>query len=91
MADLRLAMNGEYFDQIKAGTKRFEYRLDNDFWQKRLVGRDYDTLTITKGYPKHGDAERTLTFPYRGYLRQTITHKHFGDQPVSVFAIILER
>lgn len=88
--DLRVAVKGEYFDQAKAGIKTHEYRLKTPYWTKRLVGRHYDTFTMTKGYPKRGDKERTLTVPYRGYEEQTITHKHFGDKPVTVYAIRLK-
>ena len=87
MSTLHLPMKGEYFDQIKAGTKPDEFRLANDYWRKRLVGRTYDLIELTRGYPKRGDAERRLVLPYRGYRLTTITHPHFGDQPVEVFAI----
>lgn len=35
MADLHLALKGEYFDAIKAGTKTEEYRLCNRHWINR--------------------------------------------------------
>lgn len=88
--NLRLSVKREYFDQIKAGTKKREYRLTTEYWTKRLVGRDYDTVTITLGYPKRGDTEREITFQYNGYEAENIRHKHFGDEEVEVFAIILE-
>ncbi|MCA6971193.1 ASCH domain-containing protein [Pectobacterium carotovorum] len=84
---LQLAVISEYFDQMKAGEKPFEYRLQNAYWQRRLVGRDYDTLIITKGYPARTDMSRRLVMPYSGYELQTITHPHFGANPVQVFAI----
>lgn len=87
--NLQIAVNGEYFDQIKAKTKPFEYRLNNTFWQRRLVGRDYDRLILTRGYPKKGDPDRTLNFPYKGYEMQTISHKHFQNKEEEVFAIII--
>lgn len=91
MGTLHLPMKGEYFDQIKAGTKPEEFRLANDYWRKRLVGRTYDRIVLTRGYPKRGDTERRLVLPYRGYRLATITHPHFGEQPVEVFAINVER
>ncbi|CAM4081038.1 ASCH domain-containing protein [Bordetella tumbae] len=51
MADLHLALKGEYFDQIKAGTKTEEYRLFNPYWCRRLEGRSYGHIVLTKGYP----------------------------------------
>ena len=89
MADLRLALKGEYFDQIRAGKKNHEYRLITPYWQKRLVDREYDSVILTKGYPKRGDKERTLVRPWRGFMRIWLTHEHFGPDPVRVFAIIL--
>ncbi|EOC7408204.1 hypothetical protein ACVUEP_003603, partial [Escherichia coli] len=47
----------------------------------------YDRLIITKGYPKRDDSSRRIDVPYDGYEIKTITHPHFGDKPVKVFAI----
>lgn len=87
MKVLTLPLKGVYFDQIKAGSKPFEYRLRTPYWRKRLEGRTYDAVTVTKGYPAGDDSERRQTFPWRGYEEQTITHEFFGPEPVEVFAI----
>lgn len=87
MADLILPVKRIYFEQMRDGTKPAEFRLTTPFWAKRLVGRTYDRVIITLGYPKRGDPDRTLVFPWRGYTVETITHPHFGDQPVQVYAI----
>ncbi|NUL35088.1 ASCH domain-containing protein [Kosakonia sacchari] len=87
MADLFLAVNGEYFDQMQCGEKLEEYRLVNAYWSKRLVGRKYERLIITRGYPKKDDDSRRLVMNYKGYEIKTITHKHFGDKPELVYAI----
>ena len=89
MTDLRLALKSEYFEAIRHGTKTEEYRLDNPYWQKRLVGRTFDRLVLTSGYPANGDCDRIMVLPWRGWVRQTITHPHFGEEPVAVFAILL--
>ncbi|HBK8763440.1 TPA: ASCH domain-containing protein, partial [Salmonella enterica subsp. enterica serovar Typhimurium] len=39
MANLQLAVKGEYFDAMIRGEKTEEYRLVNDYWWTRLVGR----------------------------------------------------
>jgi len=91
MSDLRLAVKQIYFDQIKSGEKTEEYRLDNEYWQKRLSKGPFRNVIITAGYPKKGDTERTLVFPYVGWTRKCITHDHFGGVLVSVFAIILTK
>ena len=87
MKTLVLPVKGIYFDQIKAGTKTEEFRLCTPYWRKRLEGRTYDQVTLTLGYPARDDAERRLTFPWRGYAVKTITHEHFGPEQVEVFAI----
>lgn len=84
---LTLPLNGVYFDQIKAGTKLREYRLVTPFWSKRLVARRYRQIVLTKGYPKADDHKRRLVLPWRGYIIETITHPHFGADPVEVFSI----
>ena len=87
MPNLQLAVNGEYFDAMKRGEKTEEYRLVNAYWGKRLFGRDYDRLIITRGYPRKDDSIRRIDIPYDGFEIKTITHKHFGDKPVKVYAI----
>lgn len=87
---LTLAVMREYFEQIKSGVKPDEYRLDTPYWRKRLIGREYDFVEITLGYPKADDTERRLKFPYRGYSMEKRTHKHFGAEEVTVFAIHLK-
>jgi hypothetical protein len=88
-ATLQIAVNGVYFDQIAAGTKPREYRLTTPYWSKRLTGRQYDRIVLTRGYPKGGGVEGVtrLTRPWRGYQVETIVHPHFGADPVDVFAI----
>jgi len=86
MADLHLNLKGEYFDQIKAGTKLFEFRLVSK-WAKRLEGKSFDRIFIKRGYPKTGDTERIIERPWRGFELQTRMHPHFGPDPVEVFAI----
>ncbi len=95
MSKLHLALKAEYFDAIEAGTKPEEYRLANAYWTKRLNydgkshlwPRSFSGIVLTKGYPKDGDQERTIELPWRGFTRKTITHPHFGPDPVEVFAI----
>ena len=85
--DLHLLLKGEYFDQIKSGMKVFEYRQTNPYWSKRLIGREYDNIVLTRGYPRRDDCEKRLVLPYTGYRVMDITHPHFGPDPVEVFAI----
>jgi hypothetical protein len=86
---LTIPVNGEYFDQIAAGKKLEEYRLLTPFWRKRVERRSFDRIVLTRGYPKGGGVEGVtrLTRAWRGYSVRTITHPHFGSDPVDVFAI----
>jgi ASC-1-like (ASCH) protein len=89
MSDLVLHLKTRYFRQIKDGTKSFEYRLVKPYWEKRLVGRQYDRVVFWDAY-KPRSSETVIIRPYRGFERQTITHPHFGPDPVKVFAIRAE-
>lgn len=87
-AILYLPLKRVYFEQIASGEKTHEFRLVTPYWRKRLVGRKYDKIVITCGYPKRGDSERTLVRKWMGEPEiQTIAHEHFGPEPVQVFAI----
>jgi hypothetical protein len=87
MRTLTLALKAEYFDAIRDGSKIEEFRLRNDYWAKRLEGREYDLVVLTKGYPKTDDMSRRIQLPWRGFRKITITHPHFGNVPTEVYAI----
>ena len=89
MADLQLALKGEYFDQIARGEKLEEYRLCTSYWANRLEFRTFDQIILTRGYPKGGGVEGVtrLTCRYQGWRKTILEHPHFGEQPVVVYAI----
>jgi hypothetical protein len=89
MRTLHLPLKREYFEAIRDGTKVEEYRLCTPYWQKRLYSPfgSYDQIVLTLGYPARDDHARRLVLPWNGYTIKTITHPHFGPQPVEVFAI----
>ena len=87
MKTLHLPLKREYFDAIRSGTKPEEFRLRTPHWRKRLEGREYDQIVLTLGYPSRNDHARRIVLPWRGYTIKTITHPHFGPNPVEVFAI----
>jgi len=103
MSDLHLNVKTEYFEAIKRGEKTEEYRLYTPYWSQRLIAWpkcpeggwhevppcEFDHVVIHNAY-KSGDDNR-LTFPWRGWTLKTITHPHFGPDPVAVFAIKLEK
>lgn len=84
---LTLSLKAEYFDAIRDGSKQEEYRLVTPYWRTRLEGRSYDSIVLTLGYPKRGDASRRLERPWRGIRQTRIQHPHFGPSEVEVFAI----
>lgn len=86
---LHLPLKKEYFEAIREGTKTEEYRLCTPYWQKRLYSPfgSYDEIVLTLGYPAKTDLERRIVRPWRGYSIKTITHPHFGAEPVQVYAI----
>jgi len=84
---LNLPVKALYFNEIKAGTKIDEYRLQTQYWEKRLVDREFDEIHIKLGYPKADEHERILIRPWQGVVKSTIQHNHFGTESVDVFAI----
>ncbi len=85
MSDLHLHVTFEHFDAIQSGEKHFEYRLFEK-WRDKLEKKQYENVVIWKGY-----TSEKITFPWHGYVVREITHKHFGAEPVKVFAIRLAR
>lgn len=87
---LVLPLKAHYFDQIASGVKKVEYRLATEYWAKRLEGRTFSKIVLTKGYPPAADTSRRMERAWRGAVRKVITHPHFGDTPVEVFEIDVE-
>ena len=87
MLTLHLNLKAEYFDAIACGEKREEFRLATPYWRRRLEGRQFAGIVLKKGYQKRDDSSRMLARPWVGVTIKTITHAHFGTEPVQVFAI----
>ena len=87
MKILHLNLKAIYFDQIKSGEKKFEYRQKTSYWTRRIEGHHYGNIAIKSGYPKVGDSHRIIIRPWRSYEIQTILHPHFGADPVEVYAL----
>ena len=89
---LILNVRREYFEQIKAGTKKEEYRRVTHFWISRISYKKdlLRGIEIRCGYPKPGDKNRIITFPWNGYEIKEIQHDEFGRNPTCIFAIKLE-
>lgn len=51
MSTLHLVLTGYWFDMIRYGGKREEYRKNTDYWKKRLsTDKHYDYVTFHRGY-----------------------------------------
>ncbi len=85
--NLTLNLKREYFEQIASGEKIEEFRLATPYWKKRLENRDYEKIVLCLGYPKRGDMSQRIVREWRGAEKKFITHPHFGQDPVEVFAI----
>lgn len=57
MKILHLPLKAKWYDMIESGKKTEEYREIKGYWQKRLVGRNYDAIQFSYGYTK-----RTMLF-----------------------------
>lgn len=88
MKILKLAVKKEYFDLIKLGEKKEEYREIKKYWSKRLTNY-YDEVWITLGYPKINEKEKIIKFNYRGFTIKKVKHKEFGKDKINVYAIKL--
>lgn len=86
---LHLNLKGEYFHAIRTGKKVEEYRLYNDYWRKRMEGREYTRLIIKWGYPSDDEKDRIIVLPYvtmmislfvarlrSGFSLMAATHEH---------------
>ncbi len=87
MKILRLNLKRKWFEQIKSGIKNEEYRLVNDYWRKRLVGREYDEIHLCLGYPKAGDEFRMIKRKWAGFTVGMVMSSEYGGMPVNCFKI----
>lgn len=85
--DLVLSLKRKWFEQIRDGVKPFEYRLNNEFWQKRLIGKKYRNVIFTLGYPPKHDKSRRIIKPWLGYQIKTIVSEEWYNVPQNCFAI----
>ncbi len=76
MSTLNLHLKRKYWEQVKRGKKKEEYRKVNKFWSK-ILSKDYEQIKLYLGYPKKGETEKVIVLPYRGYEKKTIKHEIF--------------
>ena len=88
MANLVLHLKKEYFDQIKSGEKKEEYREVTPYWEKRLSGRNYEKIIFLCGYPSLDDKDKTIISKWNGCKKDKVNVPLFGgDKNVFVISI----
>lgn len=50
---LKLVLKRKWFELIEQGIKGEEYRDITDYWEKRLMNKEYDIVTFYLGYSKN--------------------------------------
>jgi len=101
MKTLTLPLKCKWFNMIKAGIKKEEYREIKPFWKKRLRNialktnlstiyegfQRYDRLVFTLGYPKADDTERRLEFK-NPCIRIGTGKPEWGAEPDKTYFVI---
>ena len=99
MKTLTLSLKKKWFEMIKDGVKKEEYREINRYWIARLVAAmvpltgtvlsftTFDLLVFTIGYPKAGDTERRLTFK-NPKIRIGTGRPEWGAEPGKQYFVI---
>lgn len=85
MVILHVTIKRVYFDLIKAGKKKYEYRLKTNYWKRRFK-KQYTTICFRAGYAADSP---TLFVEFKGIKTRRIKHEFFGRRPVNVFEIAL--
>ena len=92
---LYLTLNKKWFDMIKSGEKKEEYRERKDYWFNRFyhsmnpdgTSCKYDRLVFTLGYPKADDAKRSLEFK-NPKIRLDYGQPEWGAEPGKKYFVI---
>lgn len=90
---LTLPLKRKWFDLIRSGEKREEYREMSPYWKRRLGSahwggfRTYDRLVFPLGYPKAGDTERRLEFA-NPQVRIGSGRPEWGAEPGRLYFVI---
>ena len=86
MKDLHLILKKEWFDKIKSGEKKIEYRLATPFWEKRLWKKEWKNITFQLGY----SGKHKITKKWLNTELEVIKMPFFGNEEVLIFAIYFE-
>ena len=84
---LTLSLKSKWFNMIKSGQKKEEYRELKPYWRKRLKAQRFDILVFTLGYPKKNDIERRLEFK-NPKIRIDTGRIEWGAEPGRLYFVI---
>ncbi len=78
---LFLTLQKEFFDQIKSGSKKFEYREYKKYWIQRLMNADgtfkrYDFVLFRNGYHKNAP-QMTVEFKGIKIIKEKIAWRSY--------------
>ena len=99
MKTLTLPLKKKWFDLIKAGIKKEEYREINNYWKARFIAASviftgqilafskFENIVFTIGYPKSTDKERRLEFK-NPEIRIGEGRPEWGAEPGKLYFVI---
>lgn len=73
MKILKLVLKYKYYDLIKSGIKKEEYRLYKKSYINKILGKKYDCICFYKGYSKE-----KIFFKYEGFVVKNIDTEIYG-------------
>jgi len=88
---LVLRVKKKYYDLIRSGEKKVEYREIKEYWTKRLVNRKYVAVVIANRQNTFFSDPEWLIFPWNGYVEYPFggAEDIFGSGDKMVYAIPL--
>lgn len=82
---LDIVLKGEYYDAINRGEKTVEYRVANEYWERRLlIAEPHTHLRIRRGY-----TQVSKEYAIEKIELETLQHEFFSEDAILVFAIYL--
>ena len=50
---LHLTLHRKWFDEVRSGEKKEEYRRTTKYWRSRLLNKQYDEIRFVNGYGRN--------------------------------------
>lgn len=95
MKKLTLTLSRKWFDLIKSGEKKEEYREIKPYWNKRLLDKsesfsiftEYDEVEFTLGCPRKNETDKRITFA-KPHIRISHGRPEWGAKPDTLYFVI---